>query len=50
MMRTTTSVAGQPVCTLIVVAPEGILDRDADNGVKSISLDEEKVSVATTAV
>ncbi len=28
MMRTATNVAGQSVCTLLVAAQEGILDRD----------------------
>ncbi|MEU9111937.1 dicarboxylate/amino acid:cation symporter [Streptomyces sp. NPDC048483] len=39
MMRTATNVAGQSVCTLLVAAREGILDREAFNGAKSISLD-----------
>ncbi|MFC9883497.1 dicarboxylate/amino acid:cation symporter [Streptomyces libani] len=56
MMRTATNVAGQAVCTLLVAAREGILDRDAYNGAKSINLEaasadeaEEKVAVAAAA-
>ena len=52
MMRTATNVAGQSVCTLLVAAREGILDRDAYNNVKSVDgkdADAEPQSVAATA-
>ncbi|MEU1907053.1 dicarboxylate/amino acid:cation symporter [Streptomyces hygroscopicus] len=52
MMRTATNVAGQSVCTLLVAAREGILDRDAYNNVKSVDVkdaDAEPQSVAATA-
>ncbi|MFJ9414874.1 dicarboxylate/amino acid:cation symporter [Streptomyces sp. NPDC101227] len=39
MMRTATNVAGQAVIPVIVAARERILDRDAYNAAKSISLD-----------
>ncbi|GAA1120448.1 MULTISPECIES: dicarboxylate/amino acid:cation symporter [Streptomyces violaceusniger group] len=38
MMRTATNVAGQSVCTLLVAAREGILDRDAYDNVKSVDV------------
>ncbi|GHJ30432.1 sodium:proton antiporter [Streptomyces hygroscopicus subsp. sporocinereus] len=52
MMRTATNVAGQSVCTLLVAAREGILDRDAYNNVKSVDVkdaDAEPQSVAAAA-
>ncbi|MEJ8648959.1 dicarboxylate/amino acid:cation symporter [Streptomyces sp. MS1.AVA.3] len=45
MMRTATNVAGQAVCTLLVAAREGILDRDAYNGAKGASLDSAAAEV-----
>jgi Na+/H+-dicarboxylate symporter len=38
MMRTATNVAGQSVCTLLVAAREGILDRDAYNSARNVGL------------
>ncbi|MGD3110575.1 dicarboxylate/amino acid:cation symporter [Streptomyces sp. YGL11-2] len=46
MMRTATNVAGQSVCTLLVAAREGILDRDAYNGAKGVGLDAPDVDGA----
>lgn len=40
MIRTATNVAGQSVCTLLVAAQEGILDREMYNSVKGSELDE----------
>lgn len=39
MMRTATNVAGQAVIPILVSAREKILDRDAYNGARSISLE-----------
>ncbi|MEU5028209.1 dicarboxylate/amino acid:cation symporter [Streptomyces milbemycinicus] len=50
MMRTATNVAGQSVCTLVVAAREGILDRDAYNNVKSVDLDEKNAEPQTVPV
>ncbi|MFJ2201532.1 dicarboxylate/amino acid:cation symporter [Streptomyces violaceusniger] len=52
MMRTATNVAGQSVCTLLVAAREGILNRDAYNNVKSVDVkdaDTEPQPVAAAA-
>ncbi|AGP55964.1 dicarboxylate/amino acid:cation symporter [Streptomyces rapamycinicus] len=43
MMRTATNVAGQSVCTLVVAAREGILDRDAYNNVKGVDVKDADV-------
>ncbi|MGP3983910.1 dicarboxylate/amino acid:cation symporter [Streptomyces sp. KR80] len=52
MIRTATNVAGQSVCTLLVAAREGILDRDAYSKAKSHGLegaDAEPQAVAAAA-
>ncbi len=40
MIRTATNVAGQSVCTLIVAAQEGILDRDKYNSATSFDIND----------
>ncbi|AUH41262.1 dicarboxylate/amino acid:cation symporter [Streptomyces sp. CMB-StM0423] len=40
MVRTATNVAGQSVCTLIVAAQEGILDRDKYNSATSFDIND----------
>jgi Na+/H+-dicarboxylate symporter len=49
MMRTATNVAGQSVCTLLVAAQEGILDRDKYKSADGSKLDAEPQAVAVAA-